>query len=75
MTRAEKLYDELMGPTEDDYDKNFERVSDKLIELVIQQANYIAEMVNSQDADEQIQWLLDNGLDASEIKEFVGRTS
>lgn len=68
-----KLYEELLGP-EEDHDDNFTRVSDRLIDLVIHASDIIAERVNSQDAPEQIRWLLEKGFTEAEIKEFVGRT-
>lgn len=70
-----KLYDELLGPTEEDWDQNQERVSDRLIDMVIQQCDVIAEMVNSCDSDEQLKWLMENGCTPDSIREFVGRTS
>ncbi len=73
MVSPEQLYEELLGPTEEDHDKNYERVSDRLIDLVIHATDIIAEQVNSQDANEQIRWLLDHKFTAEEIKEFVGR--
>jgi len=73
MTNPQELYEELVGSTEDEQEKNFERVSDCLIDMVILACDFIAEQVNCQCADEQINWLLDQGFSPEEIKEFVGR--
>ena len=70
----DELYEQLLGP-EEDHDENFERVGDRLIDLVIHASDIIAEQVNSQSADEQIRWLLDQGFTVDEIEEFVGRTT
>lgn len=79
------LYDELTNHAEDT-DGRFD-VDNKLIELVIfrcheiigpvggeDTANEMAELVNSFDGDEQIEWLLENGMSQQEIKDFVGNT-
>ena len=67
-----ELYEELLGP-EKDSNENHYRVSDRLIGLVIDACDIIAERVNSQCGDEQIRWLLENGFTVEEIKEYVGR--
>jgi len=72
MTDPQRLYEELLGP-EEDWDKNQERVSDRLIDLVIAACDIVSEQVNSQAADEQIRWLFEQGFSEEEIKEFVGR--
>jgi len=75
MTDPRDLYEELLGPEPEDNDKNFERVSNHLIEMVILAANNLAEFVNGQEAPEQIRFLLESGYSAEEIKEYVGKTS
>ncbi len=72
MTKAQELYEELLGHEEDN-DKNFERVNGRLIDLVIHASNIIAEQINSQEANEQIGWLFSEGFTVEEIKEFVGK--
>ncbi|MHA2280193.1 MAG: hypothetical protein ACXAC5_04895 [Promethearchaeota archaeon] len=70
----EKLYEELLGPEEDNENHNF-KVSDRLIDLVIHACDIISEQVNMYDNNLKIEWLLDQGFTPEEIKEFVGRTT
>jgi hypothetical protein len=80
MTGSE-LYDLLTDNAEDT--ENRWRVDDTIIDFVIrrcheiiedpEEANEKAELVNSFDSDEQIEWLLSAGVTVEEIKEFVGK--
>jgi len=67
-----ELYEELLGP-EEDWDANQDRVSEALVELVIEAAESLAESINSCSANEQIRWLLNQGVSVEGIKEYVGR--
>lgn len=68
----QELYKELLGP--EDNEANLEKVTDRLVDLVILVSDAIAEQVNMYDDNEKIRWLLDQGFTVDKIKEFVGRT-
>lgn len=66
------LYEELLGP-KDEHDANFERVDRKLTAMVVGKCCQMANQVNSGDANEQIFFLLQQGVTEDAIKEYVGK--
>lgn len=83
MTTGKELYNILTDYAEDTEDRW--HVDNSLIDLVIRrcheiiddpdEANEKAELINSFDGDEQVEWLLSAGMTADEIKEFVGKVA
>lgn len=75
MTNPNRIYEELLGGDETNFDNSFERVSNRLANMVKEGANDIAEQINSQDAQKQIEWLISEGFSETDIKDFVGKPS
>lgn len=72
LNKAQKLYDQLMGD-ESISDERFDLISNKLINLVIEETYNIAEQVNSLADDDRIAWLLDQGWTVQDIKDELGK--
>jgi len=69
--QARVIYEKLLGDSEES--ENFEKISDRLIDLVIEIHDTLAEQINAFDDDEKILWILRQGYTEDEIEEYVKR--